>query len=50
MDSQVGSLETESVCEASVDKEFTSTPSKTTSASSIYSNTSIKNRPNFKRK
>jgi len=50
MDSQVGSLETESVCEASVDKEFTSTPSATTSASSIYSNTSIKNRPNFKQK
>ncbi|KAL4083623.1 hypothetical protein QTP88_028939 [Uroleucon formosanum] len=50
MDSQVGSLETESVCETSVDKEFTSTPSATTSASSIYSNTSIKNRPNFKRK
>lgn len=50
MDSQVGSLETENVCEASVDKEFTSTQSATTSASSNYSNTSIKNRPNFKRK
>lgn len=50
MDSQVESLETESVCKASVDKEFASTPSATTSASSIYSNTSIKNRPNFKRK
>jgi len=35
MDLQVGSLETESVCEASVGKEFTSTPSTTTSASFI---------------
>lgn len=52
MDSQVESFETESICEAqaSVDKEFTSTPSATTSASSMYSNTSKKNRPNFKRK
>lgn len=50
MDSQVESLELESVCEASVDNEFTSTQSVTTSASFIYSNTSIKNRPDFKRK
>lgn len=51
MKSQAESSETESIyVNHRWIKHFASTPSMTTSASSIYSNTLLKNRPNFKRK